>query len=38
MLQLVRVKLTLSLMLKTESTEDAFAVKSETHSDYYYQD
>ena len=32
MLQLLRVKLTLSMMLKTEGTEDASVGESETHS------
>ena len=37
MLQLLRVKLTLFTMIKTEGTEDASAVGSETHSVYYEQ-
>jgi hypothetical protein len=37
MLQLLRVKLTLSIMINTEGTEVASAVKSDTHSDYHDQ-
>ena len=38
MLQLVRVKLTLSMMINTEGTEDASVGESETHSVYHDQD